>query len=58
MGFDTRTIRNYRDSVVDDCVSENLLKETIAWISANLNPEDVFDYSDLHCWATENGFDK
>jgi hypothetical protein len=58
MNFDGNTLRNYRNNVIDDSVSEHLLKETIAWISANLNPEDVFDYCDLHCWATENGFDK
>jgi hypothetical protein len=58
MKININQLRNYKNSIIDDSIAENLLAETIAWISSNLDPEDVFDYCDLHYWATENGFEK
>lgn len=34
------------------------LGEIVAWIEANLAPEDVFDENDLDCWAYVNGYEK
>ena len=39
-------------------VSSAALDEAIAWISSNLDPDDVFSKSDLEAWAENNGYTK
>jgi hypothetical protein len=40
----------------DEIIGTDLLEESIAWISSNLDPEEVFDESKLQQWAKDNGF--
>lgn len=39
-------------------VSGSALDSAIDWIKSNLNPDDVFDESDLEAWAEANGYVK
>ncbi len=39
-------------------MSASTLDEAIAWIASNLNPDQVFDESDLETWAENNGYSK
>jgi len=52
MSTTTRQDADFNDSVI----SHSLLEESIEWIGSNLDPEDVFDDSDLVYWATSNGY--
>jgi len=36
----------------------NLLDDAVSWITANLDPDEVFDVKKLEAWAYENGFKK
>ena len=40
---------------MEQVISNSLLEDSIAWIAANLNPEDVFPDDELETWATEYG---
>jgi hypothetical protein len=46
--------RNFLDYVV----GQNILQESIDWISSNLDPDDVFDTDELIEWAESNGYVK
>ncbi|MBT9176618.1 MAG: hypothetical protein DDT20_00938 [Firmicutes bacterium] len=37
-------------------LSQTLLEDSIAWISNNLSPEDVFTTPQLESWARNNGW--
>ncbi len=39
-------------------VGNGALDSAIFWIKRNLNPDDVFDESDLQSWAENNGYKK
>ncbi len=39
-------------------MSDSALDAAINWIASNLNPDDVFDKSDLETWAENNGYIK
>ena len=39
-------------------IFSNVLEDSINWIGANMNPEDVFSVKDLDEWARENGYHK
>ena len=37
-------------------INSSLLEEAVEWIAKNLNPDDVFAFSKLADWASDNGF--
>jgi hypothetical protein len=41
---------------IEDVISNDLLENTIAWISNNLEPDNVFSKEELEEWARSNGF--
>jgi hypothetical protein len=47
---------NFRDFIRSLLVPDAILEEAIEWIKKNLDPEDVFDKSDLEIWAETNDY--
>lgn len=43
---------------IQSVISRDMLSDAIEWIAKNLNPQDVFDDSDLDSWAEDNGYIK
>lgn len=43
---------------VGSIMPQYMLGEAIAWIEANLSPEDVFTVNELEEWACDNGYCK
>jgi hypothetical protein len=52
MGISSKQERDFIDSVMP----QYILGEAIAWIQANLSPEDVFTVNELEEWAEDNGY--
>lgn len=52
MGISSKQERDFIESVMP----QYMLGEAIAWIQANLSPEDVFTVNELEEWACENGY--
>ena len=50
-------LKRFRGTV-QDVVPSDILESTIAWITSNLVPEQVFEERELEEWAKENGFIK
>lgn len=52
--------RDFASSLGDDLLpaqlSSSALDSAIAWISKNLDPDDVFNEKDLMAWAESNGY--
>ena len=50
------------ESFIRAILPQNLLDDAIEWISANLEPENVFDWDELakwaEVWAENNGYIK
>lgn len=45
---------SYQDSrFIQSVISQRLLEESIDWIKSNMEPEDVFDSSQLISWAKD-----
>lgn len=41
---------------LESVIGSTLLEESIDWIQANLDPEDVFSVETLRDWAEDNGY--
>lgn len=52
MAVSTKQQRDF----IDSTISQDILGDAIAWISASLSPEDVFTVNELEEWAYENGY--
>ena len=44
------------DLFIAEILSSYPLDDAIEFISKNLDPDDVFDDSDLEAWAKDNGY--
>lgn len=51
------TVSENRD-FVSMVIGDSLLDEAIDYIQSNLDPEDVFESSDLEYWAERNDYKK
>ncbi len=47
---------NERKSFIRDIIADDLLDMAIDWIKSNMNPDEVFDESQLEEWAENNDF--
>lgn len=44
------------EQFIKDILPDTLLELAIAWINKNMEPEDVFGWSQLESWARNSGF--
>lgn len=49
---------NERKKFISDVIAYDLLDEAISWIKSNMNPDEVFDESQLEEWAENNDYVK
>ena len=52
------TTRQQDNDFLGDVIGSGLLDTAIEWIRKNLEPEEVFDDSDLDKWASNQGYTK
>jgi len=41
---------------IREVIGNDALEDAVEWIGQNLDPADVFSYSQLEEWALDNGF--
>ena len=54
MSYSFKLNADFTDGIIN---KGTLLDDAVDWIKSSLEPEDVFDESDLEDWAIDNGFE-
>ena len=54
MSYSFKLNADFTDGIIN---KGTLLDDAVDWIKSSLEPENVFDESDLEDWALRNGFE-
>jgi len=54
MSYSFKLNAGFTDAIIN---KGTFLDDAVDWIKSSLEPEDVFDESDLEDWAIDNGFE-